>query len=183
MKKRGQAIFGMSFSVIFSIIIIVFIIATAFFAIKHFLGLNQCTQVGFFYSELQEEIEGAWASSPGSEYSDIYEGKLPASGLFSSKIEYVCFGSLSPQVSGEYQNEQAAIIDYLGYDETDNNFFFYPPEKACGGDLSSFKLKCRDGKTDCMQTSSSFFCVPNSDGKVSIKLEKLGTESMVTVKE
>jgi len=63
--KKAQEVFGMSFGVIFSIILIVFILVVAGIAINHFLGLKKCTQLGLFIEDFANEggdIDKAWNS-------------------------------------------------------------------------------------------------------------------------
>jgi len=80
--RKAQGMFGMSFSMIFSIIIIIAIIATAIYAITKFAGLGNCAQIGLFFDDFQDEIDKAWTSGI---YSDTFEIDLPA------KIEEICF--------------------------------------------------------------------------------------------
>ncbi len=87
--KKGQGIFGMSFSMIFSIIIIIAIIGVAFYAITYFLNLSRCGQITTFYDDLQDEANQAWVST---NHRKVFEGSVP------SGIEYVCFGLVSQSV-------------------------------------------------------------------------------------
>ncbi|MBU0761009.1 MAG: hypothetical protein KJ600_01325 [Nanoarchaeota archaeon] len=178
--KKGQGLFGMSFSVIFSIIIIIFIIAVAFFAIKHFVGLNKCTQVGFFYKDFQDEIEKAWTS--GGRYVGDYEGTLPNSGLFGTKLTKVCFGKLNSLNSGTFETIRQELLYDFNEDGT-ANIFLYPAEEACAG-LESYTLKCRNGNSECMTTEENFFCVDiGKNGEVIVKLNKKTTDTLVEVSE
>lgn len=177
--KRGQTVFGLSYGVIFSIIIIVFIVAVAFFAIKHFLGLNRCTQIGFFYDNLEDEVQRAWTSG---RYGDVYVGKLPKSGIFKSEIDKVCFGRLSLPPSEGFANIHEELSDYV-VDLNSHNVFLYPTENACDGELFAYNLKC--GQSDCLTTEQSeFFCKDvEDDGNVEISLRKEITDSQVKVME
>ena len=74
-KSKKAQIFGMSFQMIFSILLIIFFIATAFIAIKFFLGIQTKSQVGFFLNDLQGELDKAWERQEGSFY---FNGSLPS---------------------------------------------------------------------------------------------------------
>ena len=93
MKKRfnirGQSVMGMSFGVIFSIILIIFIIVVAGIAIRTFLSTGDCARIGIFLNENDKTsfrfaVEKAWKSS-GITFD--YDAKLPSS------LEYVCFAN------------------------------------------------------------------------------------------
>ena len=171
MNKRGQEILGLSFGAIFSIIIIIAIIGVAFFAIAHFLSLNNCTQVGLAFREFQDEIDNAWTSGI---YRDNFEIILPSSGILNSGIEYVCIGELSSSLEPATSPlVKQGIEDYITSQQ--NNFFLYPPDRACDGELDSFNLahaKTKDG---------NFFCVKVEKGKAIVKLEKTVTDDSVKV--
>ena len=143
--KKGQEIFGMSFGMIFSIIITIFIIAVAFFAIRHFLGINECAQIGLFYEDLQNEVNRAWSS--GTYVQRYYGQSLPGS------IKAVCFGKLEGEIDitySEFYDEFQTI-----YSSQDANIFFYPTERC--SDLSSNTLKHAIAPT--------FFCREIKNGK------------------
>jgi hypothetical protein len=181
-NKKAQGVFGMSFGAIFSILIIAFIIVVAFIAIRHFLGLNQCTQVGFFYDDLKKEVEKAWTSG---EYGDFYNGSLPQSGLFGTKIEKVCFGRLD---STSATDEDKAVMQELEneYDfdpKGDYNVFLYPPEEACDEELAAITLKCRQGRSECATTEGKFFCINVVKGNVGVYLRKGDLDALVKIKK
>jgi len=87
MKKRGQM--KLSFSMIFSIFLIVIFLAVAGYFIVKFINLQKTIQIETFKNDLQADINTMWQSQQGSrevEYS------LP------NKINAVCF------VDDEYEN-------------------------------------------------------------------------------
>ena len=131
--RRGQEIFGMSYGVIFSIILIIAVIATGFLVIRHFLGLSECTQIGSFYNELQVKVDGCWNSGICKDNLKELGNKLP------QKIEFVCFGDID-NVGSSKDNELKNSIKRMNF-EPDMNIFIYPPEKACDGELFEYKLK------------------------------------------
>jgi hypothetical protein len=117
-NKKAQGVFGMSFSVIFSIIIIVFIVVVGIMVVKYALDIKSCGQVKLFVDDFQEEIDGAWRSE---EISFNFEGSL------SSGIEYVCFANLSDSLRGGYKSIGEEISVY----DLEDNMFFYPVENSC----------------------------------------------------
>jgi hypothetical protein len=161
MKKRGkraEGFLGMSFSMIFSIILIVFFIVAAFIAIRAFLDFKKCTQLGMFVRDFQSEIEKTW-NSPGGGF--LFESNLPSS------IEFVCFANLSENSRGGEENEQIyrKIEVYSG---EDSNLFFYPTEKAC--DNPDNKIKHLNIKE--ITRAENPYCIAVKGGKISIQIEK-----------
>ncbi|MBU0907418.1 MAG: hypothetical protein KKD18_02465 [Nanoarchaeota archaeon] len=193
-NKKAQGVFGMSFSMIFSIFIIIFIISVAFFAIRHFVGLWRCSSVGLYYEDLREEVRDAWSATSGW-YQDEWTGELP-SGMFGTGITHVCFGDLSATTDpGSWASIKDELIKKYRYNPNGGeNVFMYPPDKACASDLGAITLKCNGA--DCMTTEISvntpsgvvmqpkFFCVEvKKDGKVSVWLVKKSTDYKVTVRD
>jgi|SRR3989338_872168 len=163
MNKRGQDVFGMSFGVIFSIILIIAIIGVAVFAINHFLGLSNCTKLGLAYKNLQDEVDEAWTSGI---YRDTHEIKLPGN------IDHICFGDISVQSTGTEEEIRQNIEEFYFGDGT-HTVFVNPPEKACDGDLATYKLEHVD--------IEGFFCFDNTD--VIVNLEKGATDSLVKLSD
>ena len=165
MKKRGsikghRAQLDISFGMIFSIIIIIALLGTALYAIKYFVNLSRCTDVGLFYNDLQIEINKAYESPL---YSGTFSGKLP------NGIDYVCYGNLSS--SSSVYKEQYDLL--RRYKNTGKNLFLYPVQKACDNSLASYQL--------LHVYDSSFFCVPVLNEKVEIKLSKESEDSFVHI--
>ena len=123
--KKAQGVFGMPFSVIFSIILIAVFLVVAIFAIKYFLGIKNCTEIGMFVDDFQTEVDSAWNSQSSEK---TFTSTLP------SKIEYVCFADLNEEASGGVKDKEGKSI----YDELKknaiyaNNLFFYPQRAASG---------------------------------------------------
>jgi|SRR3989344_4400070 len=159
MKKRGDI--GLSFNVIFSIIIIVVILAVAFYVISSFWGLSKCSQVGLFYDDLKDYINKAWQSTM---HKETFKGELP------SGIESVCFGLLS-QNSNAKDRDMRTELSKRYINSKKNNVFLYPPNKACDGELGSIKLEHIE--------TQSFFCVPVNDGKIQLLTETDQFSSLV----
>lgn len=172
MNKKAQEVFGMSFGMIFSIIIIIAILGVGFFTIRHFLSLSKCSQVGLFLEDLQDEVDRAWTSGI---YQGTFEGKLPSSGLSNLEIEKVCFGDLDDNAP----NDRITQEELDNYQNPGDGFFtfLYPPENACGGDL--FYKKLQHAET----SGNKFFCVDVKNNIASIKLDKTPSDSLVKISE
>ncbi len=168
-NKRGQEVMGMSFSTIMSIIIIIVIIAVAIYAIVYFLSINKCTNVGFFYDDLQSEVDRQWTAGRGNE---IFEKEVISSGAMRSGVQFVCFGNLNQTANGDDRERQDSFK--FGNYNRNSNVFMYPGEKSCAG-LASKKI-------DHLKTTN-FFCldVKEADGKVRVKLAIEKSDSLVTL--
>lgn len=146
---------------VFSIIIIIAIIAIAFYVISIVLSLGKCSEIGLFYDDLRDYIDKAWQSTI---HADTFEGILP------SGIDLVCFGNLTQSPSREYIEEYNEIKEFR---RNSHNVFLYPPQEACDAKLSSIKLD--NAKT------SQFFCIPVEKNKIKLKTEKNEFESLVNL--
>tara|TARA_Y100000034_G_C6899961_1_gene415836 strand:- start:1950 stop:2444 length:495 start_codon:yes stop_codon:yes gene_type:complete len=164
MNKRGQGVFGMSFGMIFSIIVIIAIIGVAFYVITFFLDLGNCSEIGFFYDDLQEEVDRAWQ---GGASQDVFSKALP------SGISHVCFGDLN---TAGLLGKDEEIRDELFYSVRDDmNVYMYPSRKACDGDLAYYDLE--------HVSLEGFFCVEPLNGKVEVKISKEVTDALVKVEK
>lgn len=154
--KRGDI--SLSFSTIFSIILIIAIISTAVYAITHFINLKKCTEIALFYRDLQESIDTAWNSDSSS---NTFEWHLP------SGIDSVCLGNIS---DGRNTREYALLRSYRGEDA---NLFLYPPSKACDVPLVTINHV----------RLPRFSCVPVKDGGVKLRIEKGSYDALVGVRK
>lgn len=147
--KKGQV--ELSFGMIFSIIIVIATVAIAIYFIQKFLVSGECASVGIMKDELQNEINKIWASPFGVEAFTAKTG---------GGIEKICFGDLT-KAGGKY----AVVRDTLDrYSSPGDNFFIYPPEKACKGSFAAAKLS--------HVYSEEFNCFDVRDGKAEIKLSR-----------
>jgi len=139
------------------------IIGVAIYVITFFLGLSKCSEVGFFYNNLEEEINKAWKSSS---YRDVFSSSLPGN------IEYVCFGLLDAEAENFKSEEIQQEIDFSIYSSETANVYMYPPSKACDGDLASKRLEHID--------IQGFWCVENKE-KIEVRFEKGVKDSLVNL--
>jgi hypothetical protein len=166
-SKRSQGIFGMSFGMIFSIILIVFFVAVAFIAIKSFLSTQRCAQIGIFKDNFQTEITKTW-NSQKSEFE--FKSRLPA------QIKYVCFADIDKGITatGTAGNIGRELGVYKGYIA---NMFLYPTEPACG--MVYHEIEHLD--IDKIISSKNPYCIAVDDGNINIQIKKDFGDKLVSV--
>ena len=160
MKRGKKAQIQISFSMIFSIILIIAFVALAIYAITKFLDIKKCSQIGLFKEDLQDSIDKLHSSDGGS---DVFEKSLPSS------IKEICF----VDISKSYNKEEA--VRYLALE---HNFFFFPLESSCEG-LESFEIK--NINIEKITERKNPYCVVIEKGKVSLKIEKGIYDSSVCI--
>jgi len=160
LKKRGfdskNAQMKMSFGMIFSIILIVIFIATAFYAITKFLDIGNSAQITKSVDSLQSDIDKVWGGSQGNQEQEYF---------FPSKIDYLCFMDAAPG-NGKGVNEE--FFDELEfYSSNDENLFFYPPKSS--GNLNSKEMN----HIDIVKTTETEnpLCIENIKGKVTLSIK------------
>ncbi len=162
MKKRGAI--EISFGMIFSIIIIAFLISVAVYIIYTFMGLGKCTEIGLFYQELQKSVDKAWSSDKTQKPFEIKVTK---------GIEKVCFGNLSLSSSSESKKIQDELKKEV-VNAKNSNVFLYPTKKACDSQAVHYKIS--------RSITDNFFCVDINSGKSQVILSKEITDSLVKIK-
>ena len=160
--KRGKkGIIGMSFGMMFSIFLIIAIIAIAFYTINYFLDLQRCTEVSLFYQDFQDKVDTAWSSEITKRE---FTGSLPGG------IKSVCFGNLNQSGAGEEYEE---LRKYRVFEA---NMFLYPIRKTC--DLAYINIQHID-----LTELQGWHCFPVEGGKVETQLEKGSFDALVKIKE
>lgn len=89
-KNKKAEIFGMSFSMIFSIILIVFFIYIGFIGIRYFLCTQKASQTGFFVNDLKNKIAEARACDKECDFP--FKASVP------SAVDYICFINVTQEV-------------------------------------------------------------------------------------
>jgi len=163
--KKGQL--QISFSMIFSIILIVAFISVAIYGIMVFLDIKKCADTGIYKTDLQEEVDRAWN---GEESSMIFSRNLP------SKIDSVCFIDMQAGERGG-NDEEYAKMQKMGLVKT--NIFFWPIKNACEGE-GTFELNHINISKITSQENP--YCVEKQDGKIEINIEKGFYDPLVTLK-
>lgn len=165
-SKRSQGVLGLSFGVIFSIILIIFFILVAFIAIRAFLGTQKCAQIGIFIDDFQEEINKAWNSQKSS---FEFKGRLP------SNLEYICFLDLEKSITA------TGVLGDIGrelgvYGGINANLFLYPTKNSC--DMPHHNIKHLDLEKT---TSKNPHCIVVDSGRIDIQIEKGFQDALVAV--
>lgn len=169
-KKKAQ-IMGMPIQMIFTLFIIAAFIVVAVFAIMKFLGIQKCTEIGLFVSDLQKEIDDVWQSQHASRGIEL---SLPIS------LTHVCFANLNSgkniiDTGGEREEALSEIFDEIkeNYDyRKQKNFFLYPLKNAC--DIPAHEIKHVN-----VSLMPNPYCFKNVNGRVKIRLVKGFNDIMV----
>jgi len=165
-SKNAQAVFGLSFSMIFSILLIIVFVALAIYIIIYFLNLKKCTQIGMFLDDLQDSVnEVFYASSKLQEFSQP----------LSKDIEYICFVDFSkPKTNNDIT--QQVYDDIKKYDVYEANLYLYPSKKTCN--MPYYNLKNID--LDKITINKNPYCIKNN-GKPVLKLSKGDYDALVKI--
>jgi len=144
----------MPFSVIFSIIIIIAVLLTAFFAIRWFLDFQRCSQAGLFLNYLDDAVKEAYESSL-SDYP--FTRSLPSS------VEKVCIIDLSKEYEPENEEERVMLRDFRRAG-LDSNVFLYPSKEICAAARSKY--------IEHLEEKNGLYCFAAEDGKVEIRIKR-----------
>jgi hypothetical protein len=154
-NKKAQEVFGMSFGMIFTIILIIFFFSAAFFGIRAFLEYQKQAQIGMFYEKFQGDIDSAWHSSSASFYSN---SSLPAG------IEYVCFVNLTKPSTSSNTIENTIYNAMKRNFVAGRNIYLYAPSKDYGlnwNTINHLELPSRNP-----------YCIKVNNKLISIKIER-----------
>ena len=165
-NKKGQEVLGLSFGIIFSIILIVFFIVIAGIVIKSFLGAQDCARLGIFIDRLEKDVDKSW-NSPSD--SHTFKGDLP------SKIDYICFGNLTEASKGEFKDIGYELGLFKGKSAT---MFFYPSGKAC--EMPFYNLRHID--LEKITSIKNPNCFEIKRKKISFQIEKGFNDRFVNIK-
>lgn len=170
-KKKAQESIGMSFSVIFSLFLIVFILVIGFIAIKAFLDFKKCGQIGNFIDDFSLEVDNIWNSQTDT---INFSRSLP------NDLEYVCFADLTKQLnpSSKISNSLEIIDTISSFGRVGENMFLYPIESSC--EIPNQNMKHLD--IEKITQSDNPYCIPVKSGRININLEKKLNERLVIVR-
>ena len=169
LKQKKAQVFGMGFGVIFSIILIIFILVVTGIAIRHFLNLKKCAQIGMFIEDLESDIADARSSG---RFADDLSYVLPNS------LDYVCFANLSNNPRGG-EIESEIYYDISVYSPNSGNMFFHPRENACN--MPYVNIKHID--IEKITSSRNPYCFKIENGKIIINIEQGFNEGLVNLYE
>ncbi|MGV8152118.1 MAG: hypothetical protein ACP5OG_03480 [Candidatus Nanoarchaeia archaeon] len=161
--KKAQETVGMSFGMIFSIILMIFFVVVAIIAIKYFMSTKKCIQIAQFAEGFEEEVNSAWKSY--SKVETVFSKPLPTS------ITKVCFANLSKTLAN------TEISSEIKYFNKKYNMFFYPTKNAC--EIPNIKIDHIN--LEKMTSVKNPYCFNVVKGKVTIKLEKDYTDTLVNL--
>jgi len=161
-EKRGQM--DISFGMIFSIILIIAVLAIAFYVIRYFTSLSSCASVGLFYTALTKEVDQSWAATTSK---SLFSGNVPGS------VEYVCFGNLTQQYVQTDRTFRQEILDHYKFTTHDNVFIYPPGTGSCTPDLGNTFVQ--HAKVD------NFFCAKVVSGKVKVTITKNSFDALSTI--
>jgi hypothetical protein len=149
----------LSFGMIFSVIMIIAIVAITGYVISYFVNLGKATNVGLFYDRLQDEVNVVWNSAISSKTLSF---NVP------SEIKSVCFGDLNARnYDSRYREEYEHLRRFSSNFEKENkNMFLYPTQEA--GEFAFNKLE----HVDFSDLGEEFTCFDVKNGEVKIGFEK-----------
>jgi len=167
-RRFKKAQMQISFGMIFSIILIIFFLAFAFYAIKIFLKSQDNAKAAKLVDDIQGDIDRIWNSGISSEKKEY---------IMPSYADFICFIDFSPNadVRGENSAFYFEIKDRVDYINT--NFAFFPVE------INGFEsAKINHVDIEKITSEENPFCVKKEDGKISLTLKKDYGEALVTIK-
>lgn len=171
MKNKRAEIFGMSFSMIFSIILIVFFIIVAFVGFKYFFKWQKCNELTMFVNDFEFRIEEVWKSDLGASIN--FSSTLP------SEIEYVCIMNLKNQTISATNKEQDLFnimkSSLYGKSINDNLYFYSPDSPLCVKSKNS-----KDIKYINLQQKNPI-CIKVINKKFFVKIEKDNQTPLINI--
>lgn len=164
-KKAQGGIFGLSFGMIWGIILIVFFFVAAFIGIRAFLNYQKNALISLFIEDFQLKVNEAWNSQSAS---FRFNSTLPAG------VQYICLVNLSSQAHNSSNIEQDIFTEITGgaFDYS-KNLHIYAPEK-------DYSVKWANIKHIDLSKRNPI-CIKVSGGKVSIKIERNFEDNLVSV--
>ena len=114
-NKKAQQSMSLPFGMIFSIFLIVIFIITAIWGIKYFLNVGDCSKVGYFYENLQREVDRAYQSQSSDHFCGFnnLDDSVECQFILPSGVEKICIGNLSEPITANVNDyNQISIYDY-----------------------------------------------------------------------
>jgi hypothetical protein len=164
-NRKADAGVGMSFSMIFAIILMVFFVAVAVMVIASIIKTQNCVKVSMFVDDFKTKINDAWYLQ-----KKIYD----YNGILPSNIDMVCFVNISEPFIGP--NKDVAK-EYVYFKSDEPNMIFYPKGKACS--IPYHKILHLDISE--LIKKENPYCFDVNDGRVIIKIDKSYTQIFVRI--
>ena len=164
-NKKGQEIFGLSFGMIFAVILIIFFVIIAFIVINQFLVTQNCAKIGIFFNELNGKVKDAFNSG---DVTSRYSIDLP------SQIQAVCFANLTE----DFKGTNKAIGDELVTYNSEHNLFLYAPSKiSCPS--TSYLIQNLDLAK--ITASENPYCIKLTRGRGALVVDIQNAEHLVSI--
>jgi len=169
-KEKKAQIMGMSFEMIFAILLTAIFLFAAIFAIKHFIDLKNCSDTVSYFSNLQSKIDEVWSS----EYTKNTYFSGPTA------LTAICFVNVSLGKNiGTQQNKE--LIEQIwakakDYESSSFNVFLWPTAKAKACGVPVYKTI-----QHISLPTQNPLCFFNSQGMIKINLEKGYDDSLVRI--
>ena len=176
-SSRSQESIGMSFNMIFSIILIIFFFVAAFVAIKYFLAIQKEMQFRTFFESFQNKIDEFYGSggSVGNEY--IFQKNAPPG------VTALCYLDLNAlDYSGSIYNAECTAIQRQFSSRT-ANFAFY----STNYDKTIIKVGYKminhiNAASLPPGVDTSCYCIPVINKKINITISTSTENPIVQIK-
>jgi len=113
--KKGQM--KISFSMIFSILLVVLLLALAFYGIRYFMDFSDSAQTAKSVHKFSEDVKGVWQASMASEEVNY---------TFPDGIKYFCYVEQDSEIKGDFESLFDEVSSFL--DPEDNSFVYSSEE-------------------------------------------------------
>jgi len=182
-SKRSQESIGMSFNMIFSIILIIFFLVAAFVAIKYFLGMQKETQLRTYFESFQGKISelGSSAGIVGNEY--VFEKNAP------SGTTDLCYMDFNLPSSTTYSAADAEMVRKCTEIKenlrsvTNANFAFYSLNYDKIMKRAGYKTITGINAESLPDPGYNCYCITkNTTGKIKIKISTTTENPDVKIK-
>lgn len=154
LHKRAQI--DLSFGFIFSVILIIFFLAFAIYAIMNFLEMKSKMEAERFLDNLQNDVNSFWKANQGI---DEFSYVLP------KKIKEVCFIYTDAPEKGSKASIYEELKMYAGKED---NLLFYP----IGSSQLTRSSKIERINLYEMTGQENPLCFQNKNGRVTLVLEQ-----------
>lgn len=158
-NKRGKSkkAIQLSFTFIFSLIIIAVVIFVAIWAIKNFLELKDRTTIQVAIKDVETIVQEVWQSTEAIRTENLY---------FPKPVDYLCFVNKS-NMENLNEGRRNELNKYGQSILNKYNLFILPYKvKIKYGIAGYYSIKC--GNVECLKLPSSI-CFKNKNGKVKIR--------------
>lgn len=156
--QNKKASIEMSFGVLFSIIMIIFIVAIAIYVIVKFIGLGNCGKIASSKDDIQKTVDNVVASDEANSTLSIF---LP------SGIKQVCFvNPISSARTSASKLSQKEYDELKRYFKPSNNIYFSPAKEAC--EMVRGYIKGINVTKIAEKSGENPYCIENVKGKTKL---------------